>query len=179
MNLQWQFFTFASAVLRVPFRFFDKPYNIANLRDGKIVKMIRNLLLDGNCPKNTSPWIIGHISMPSNSKSIEFMRWSLRSIILPANSSKEYIFFACPFCVTSNTSKLADVFQQWWTETKSFVFAISFTWVEPCPWESKLPKRVLKDQLKNTIAHRELNSVKIRKLLFCLEFNNSNLIISH
>ena len=52
---------------------------------------------------------------------------TLATILPPETSSNEYIFFACPCLETSNTSKFADVFQQWLAETKSFVFEISFT----------------------------------------------------
>ena len=48
-------------------------------------------------------------------------------ILLSQISPNEYIFLACPFREISNTANLADVLQQWRTETKSSVFAISFT----------------------------------------------------
>ena len=53
-------------------------------------------------------------------------------ILPPKTSVAEYIFLVCPFCEISNTSRLADM-AEWWTETRSPVLAISFTWVQENP----------------------------------------------
>ena len=95
-------------------------------------------------------------------------------ILLPETSVAEYIFFVCPFLETSKTSRLADVYAEWWTETRNFVLAISFTWVKLSSdriW-------IRNEELKNTtIILAEFHSIKACELLLRVKFNNTNLII--
>ena len=107
------------------------------------------------------------------------MRTDYKRYLLPETSSNEYIFFACPFCETSNTSRLADVFQQWWTETSNCVFVISFKCAQRLfpKWTIVFKFEINMINWKNTTHIVEFYSIKVCKFSFRFEFNNPNVII--